>query len=145
MSLSIGQSVMFGQINGEKTKGVIEKVNRKTVRVRQMEPRKGYSVGSVWTVDMSLIYPIGDSRLTVAPVETTLQNDPGWNQAAPLLGLPAGVLGKVFLADKTEFKIDGINLHRPKYPIICIRTKDGKRFKLTVDAVLKGLKAISLA
>ncbi len=51
----IGESVVFGRESGESTRGVIVKINAKTVGVRQDEPRGRYPVGTVWRVDPQLI------------------------------------------------------------------------------------------
>lgn len=54
---SVGQRIYFGRRNGEKTLGEIVKVNRKTVKVKQVESRgtrRDYKVGSLWTVPVGL-------------------------------------------------------------------------------------------
>ena len=47
----LGQEVMFGRRNGQKTRGEVVKINRKTLKVKTLEDRGGKSkVGDVWTV-----------------------------------------------------------------------------------------------
>ena len=58
---TVGMKVMFGRTNGEKTLGVIVKVNPKKLKVEQLEQRgvqKNHSVGTVWTVPRSLCTPV---------------------------------------------------------------------------------------
>lgn len=55
-----GDRGYFGRRRGEKTLGEIVKVNRKTVKVRQLESRgtlKDHPVGTVWTVPHALWTP----------------------------------------------------------------------------------------
>ena len=57
----VGQRVMFGRDNGEKTMGVIVKVNPKKFKVKQLESRgsfRGYPAGTAWTVPASLCSPV---------------------------------------------------------------------------------------
>lgn len=69
------QQVRFGRNNGQQTLGVIVKVNRKTVKVRQLEARgvhKNHPVGSVWKVPKSLCTLVkgAESAKIVAPKPT---------------------------------------------------------------------------
>lgn len=60
----VGDKVLFGRPNGEQTQGTVVKVNRKKLKVRQDEDRgtkRGYNVGTVWTVPPSLCRPVGTS------------------------------------------------------------------------------------
>lgn len=57
-TFSIGDSVLFGRTNGEKTPGRIVKINASSVKVEQTEARGGYPVGTVWRVAPSLVYPL---------------------------------------------------------------------------------------
>lgn len=53
MEYEIGMKVKFGRPNGQKTVGIIEKVNPKRLKVKTLEQRgiNGRSqVGTVWTV-----------------------------------------------------------------------------------------------
>lgn len=55
--MRIGDKVLFGRTNGEKTLGEIVKVNPKKLKVRQLESRgtmRDYPVGTIWTVHPSL-------------------------------------------------------------------------------------------
>lgn len=54
----IGDRVVFGRRNGERTKGTVIKVNFTKAKVRQDEERgtlKTHSVGTIWTVPFSLM------------------------------------------------------------------------------------------
>jgi len=56
MELKIGMKVSFGRPNGEKTIGIVKKVNQKSVKIEQTEIRgrqKTHSIGTVWTVGKS--------------------------------------------------------------------------------------------
>ena len=61
----IGQQVYFGRPGGERTLGAVTKVNRRTIKVRQDEPRgtrRAYAVGTVWTVPPALVTPVDASE-----------------------------------------------------------------------------------
>lgn len=69
----VGQQVLFGRKNGEKTLGVVVKVNPKKFKVKQLQKRgddlRTYPVGTVWTVPASLCSLVADptTREVVAP------------------------------------------------------------------------------
>ena len=69
-SLTIGQKVMFGRENGEKTMGTIVGINGKSVKVRQDEARGGRPVGTEWRVAPSFIYPLNGAAAAPAPTVT---------------------------------------------------------------------------
>ena len=55
---TIGMNVLFGRPNGEKTLGVIVKLNDKKAKVKTLEGRGVRNqAGVVWAVPYSLIYP----------------------------------------------------------------------------------------
>ena len=59
---NVGDQVLFGRGQGEKTLGTVVKVNRAKLKVRQDEARgqrRDYAVGSVWTVPPSLCQRVG--------------------------------------------------------------------------------------
>lgn len=56
--MKVGQKVMFGRPNGEKTLGTVLKINGASVKVRQDEGRGGRPVGTEWRVHPSLVTPI---------------------------------------------------------------------------------------
>jgi ribosomal protein L24 len=67
---SVGDKVMFGRGRGEKTLGEVVKVNRKSLRVRQLEARgthRSYPVGSVWTVGPTYCTKVNGSASAPAP------------------------------------------------------------------------------
>lgn len=56
MELKIGMKVSFGRPNGEKTIGIVKKVNEKSVKIEQTEIRgrqKSHAIGSIWNVGKS--------------------------------------------------------------------------------------------
>ena len=59
--MNIGDLILFGRENGEKTRGRIVGINPKTVKVEQTEARGGRPVGTVWRVAPSFIYPLESS------------------------------------------------------------------------------------
>lgn len=75
-----GDRGYFGRRNGEKTYGEIVKVNRKTIKVRQLEGRgthRSYAEGTIWTLAPSLWTPDEAGR----PAEVTRRPAPA--PAAP--------------------------------------------------------------
>ena len=73
--ISKGDKGYFGRRNGQKTYGEVVKVNRKTVKVKQLEVRgtqRDHAVGTVWTVPKSLWTPEDSGR----PAVTTLVKKP---------------------------------------------------------------------
>jgi len=64
MEFRIGDRVLFGRQNGEKTAGVIVKVNRKTVKVKTDESRgtnRARKAGTVWNVSKTLVQSDSES------------------------------------------------------------------------------------
>lgn len=58
--LKVGAIVLFGRPNGEKTKGKVIKVNRKSVTVETLEHRGRHSsAGAKWKVAPSLLTVVG--------------------------------------------------------------------------------------
>ena len=67
----VGMKVYFGRRNGQKTLGEITKVNKKNLKVKQLEERgvqRNYSTGQVWTVPPALCTPAEGGR-PAAPQE----------------------------------------------------------------------------
>jgi len=55
-----GQLVYFGRRHGEQTLGEVQKVNRASVKVKQLESRgafKDHKVGTLWNVARALVTP----------------------------------------------------------------------------------------
>jgi hypothetical protein len=77
-NFKVGDKVYFGRAQGEKTLGEIVKVNRSSVKVKQLESRgtmRDYKVGMIWKVAPTLIYP---ADLNAAPKkrdESTIMKD----------------------------------------------------------------------
>lgn len=69
-TLNIGDTVLFGRENGEKTRGRVVKINASTIKVEQTEERGGRPIGTVWRVAASLVHPLEDSPapVVIAPV-----------------------------------------------------------------------------
>ena len=77
-SLTIGQKVMFGRENGEKTLGTIVGINAKSVKVRQDEARGGRPVGTEWRVAPSFVYPLEGAKVAApAPQPMSSTDCPG--------------------------------------------------------------------
>ncbi len=71
MAMKIGDRIYFGRKHGEKTLGVVVKVNRTTVKVKTLESRgrlRYYAVGTVWKVPFALCSP-APSAAAVAEAE----------------------------------------------------------------------------
>jgi len=69
-TFNIGDTVLFGRTNGEKTRGRVVKINASTIKVEQTEERGGRPLGTVWRVAASLVYPLEGSPapVVIAPV-----------------------------------------------------------------------------
>jgi len=74
---TIGQKVVFGRANGEKTLGTVVAVNAKSTKVRQDEARGSKPVGTVWGVAPSLVRPLDGAAAAPAPAVTAAPA-PGW-------------------------------------------------------------------
>ena len=69
----VGDTVLFGRANGEKTRGRITKVNSKSYKVTTLESRgtrSQHNSGGSWRVPHSLVWADGQSRSTTARVRT---------------------------------------------------------------------------
>ena len=76
---TIGQKVVFGRANGEKTLGTVVAVNAKSIKVRQDEARGSKPVGTVWGVAPSLVRPLDGAAAAPAPAPAvTAAPAPGW-------------------------------------------------------------------
>jgi len=79
MEPRVGDKGYFGRGRGEKTYGEVTKVNRKTLKVRQLEARgtqKAHAVGTVWTVAKSLWTPEDNGRPTWHGYEYRVNSEP---------------------------------------------------------------------
>ena len=66
----VGQVVSFGRPNGEKTLGEIVKVNRKSIKVKQLETRGSQrirSAGTIWRVAPSLVALVENGKTAETP------------------------------------------------------------------------------
>lgn len=75
--MNVGDKVYFGRAHGEQTLGEVLKVNEKTVKVRQLEPRgvaKAHPVGTVWKVPRDEVRPSRPSGM-VAAVRPGVKNE----------------------------------------------------------------------
>ena len=71
----VGDTVFFGRANGEKTEGVIVKLNAKKAKVRTTEGRgRAHAVGSEWGVPYPMLTPSDGGR--PARVTRTLERAP---------------------------------------------------------------------
>jgi ribosomal protein L35AE/L33A len=83
-SLTIGQKVMFGRTNGEKTLGTVLAINGKSIKVRQDEARGGRPVGTEWRVAPSFVTPFEGAKVAApAPQPSVVTPAParatGWH------------------------------------------------------------------
>lgn len=66
----VGDRVFFGRKQGEKTLGVIRKINAQTAKVETLEARGSkYPAGSVWGVPYSLLAPASEAAKPQEKVE----------------------------------------------------------------------------
>ena len=82
-NFQIGQQVMFGRPNGEKTLGEVVKINRKTIKVKQLETRgqkRIRTAGTIWTVHKTLATPVTGGVAQPAPkrTEREIMEDINW-------------------------------------------------------------------
>jgi hypothetical protein len=67
----VGMRVYFGRTHGEQTLGEIVKLNNLAAKVKQLEERGrngNHNVGKIWGVPYSLMKPVGNVAVAVAPV-----------------------------------------------------------------------------
>lgn len=134
MSFYVGQAVVFGRGNGEQTKGVVMKVNAKSVKVRQTEARGNHFAGEVWTVSPALIRS-ADGVPVAPPASKPVKDGLDWNRDCVSCGLKPEDFGAVVTLQGTQFRLVGLNPSRPKNDVEIERVRDGKRFKCSSDAV----------
>lgn len=60
-TLKVGMPVIFGRTYGEKTRGVIVKINERKVKVRTLEARGRLNAGKTWNVPPHLITVLNES------------------------------------------------------------------------------------
>ncbi len=61
MSFIVGDKVHFGRKNGQQSLGEVVKVNRKSLKIKLLEPRgmyKAHKVGGIWRCHPSLCTPV---------------------------------------------------------------------------------------
>jgi hypothetical protein len=58
---------------------------------------------------------------------------------APLFGLAADSFGKQFVSNGAVYVVTGINPKADRFPILAERSSDRRAFKMTADAVKRGL------
>jgi hypothetical protein len=67
--MNIGEKVYFGRSHGEQTLGEVVKINRASIKVRQLEQRgtmKAHKVGTIWKVAPALVHPAGPGAIPAA-------------------------------------------------------------------------------
>ncbi len=84
-----------------------------------------------------------DIKLTCSVIgengRVATKDSQAYTECAHLFGLKPEDLYKKFTSDGTEYEITGLRTGGGKMPVIVKRTKDGKSFRMTSDAVKKGL------
>lgn len=93
----VGMTVTFGRVHGDKTVGVVEKMNTKTAKVRSSVARGVHPAGTVWNVYYTLLnaegtdatavhqqdaFPIGQRIVGVRELTPLELNYAGWEQGA---------------------------------------------------------------
>lgn len=84
-----------------------------------------------FTMKVTLRTATNDAMGTLTPAQ--------FKRDAVLLGLPEDCLGKTTLVDGVGYKITGIHLNRPKYPVSVTQLSTGRRIKMQAASVLRGL------
>ena len=75
-SFQVGDKVIFGRPNGEKTLGKVVKVNRATLKVEQLEERgssRDYKPGTIWNIPHNLATPEANTLPTPPVAPCTVQ------------------------------------------------------------------------
>jgi hypothetical protein len=75
MSFIVGDKVHFGRKNGQQSLGEVVKVNRKSLKVKLLEPRgmyKAHKVGGIWRCHPSMCTPVGQDT---TPTPTRSEED----------------------------------------------------------------------
>ncbi len=137
----VGDKVVFGRPNGEKTAGTVVKINRTRIKVRQDEARGHRSAGTVWSVPPSLCTRGGNGQgYGPPPTPTAPRPAPqaDFAKAARQIGLPEDCLGKTFKHWGTTLTITGIRTSRWRYPV-SVQGPQGGKYKMDVASVLNGL------
>lgn len=80
----------------------------------------------------------GNFRVEFA-VEGHDPNQIQWEQCAEMYGLKASDFGREFTSQRKRFRITGVNLQAPKYPINAKCLDDGKSYKFPEGAVKMAL------
>lgn len=85
----VGMTVSFGRANGERTVGVVEKLNQRTAKVRATQARGKNPVGTLWNVQYSFLkadgvedataYPIGQKIVDVRLLTRMECESQGWD------------------------------------------------------------------
>jgi hypothetical protein len=142
MAFVIGQSVIFGRSHGEQTKGVIIKINAKSIKVAQTEDRGKHPKGTVWTVAPGLVRAAdGSAPAASAPAPTLapVKDSMNWNRHCVACGLKPENFGAIITLQGTPFRLTGLNPRCTKNDVEIERVRDGKRFKCSSLAVRRAL------
>lgn len=68
----VGMTVTFGRVAGEKTTGVVEKLNPSKAKVRTTEARGRTPAGTIWSVPYSMLKADGVEEKTAFPIGLTI-------------------------------------------------------------------------
>jgi len=115
--MKVGMKVRFGRERGEKTLGVIRKMNLKSAKVETLEERgSNRSVGQVWSVPYSLMTPAeGETPNVVQRVAIKYHPFDEDNEfMALILSIYSGLSPENLTADG-ELPISVVNRKRTKY------------------------------
>ena len=76
-----------------------------------------------------------EARVTENPGEPTMATD--FKALSMSYGIPASYLHSIVTLNGKRYKIVGLKPRNRKYPIICEKTDNGKRYKFSSDAIIK--------
>ena len=112
MQFSVGDKVLFGRGNGEKTLAEVTKVNRASIKVKTLESRgtqRNYPVGTVWKVHPSLCQPVNGTAQPT-PVTSTRARQDTPRQLLEAKGIKTGdIVELTFKRSTMQGRISRIN------------------------------------
>jgi len=77
----VGDKVVFGRSQGEKTLGEVVKVNRTRLKIKQLESRGTHAIGAQWVVPFHLCRPVGPVSAGLIVSDTPQPPQPARNRA----------------------------------------------------------------
>ncbi len=115
-------------------------INRKNCKGIR-EAAKAALVDSMEEIGLKIKFGTGSfdsSQFTVKVSFILADSDPEkelFVRTAEQFGLVAEDHGRLIMVNRTEYRLVGVNLKASRFPFICERVKDGKRFRMEEEAV----------